>query len=111
MLFQLQSWQGCNDYASQLCLPYLFDAWHSIGVEKVRKFTAARLERGLDILENAWKGQQLVPVYPSSMRGINMALVQLPQHLQLGAEFADKIQVWSSLVFLFEESMFIFAFD
>lgn len=86
-------WQGCNDYASALTLPYLFKAWEAVGVEKARQYASQQLWNGIDLLLDAWDITNSNRICSKDLHSGNMALVELPKHLQLGEAWADPIQV------------------
>eukprot|EP00049_Salpingoeca_infusionum_P018715 m.358474 g.358474 ORF g.358474 m.358474 type:complete len:489 (+) comp18154_c0_seq1:239-1705(+) len=71
-------WDGCRDYSSILSLPGCFHFWTAFGRTNVREYTHSLVASVAADLRDAWNTD---PLCPSSMHA-NMAMVELPQHLQ-----------------------------
>ena len=47
-------WDGCRDYAGELCLPYVIDFWEHTGPCEVRAYCGRLIRGATDLLCEAW---------------------------------------------------------
>jgi isopenicillin-N epimerase len=78
-------WDGCRDYAAALSVPAVLDYWEQQGVANVQSQIKDKLDAAVALLGELWHSPcSPITLAPMSVHSPMMALVRLPEHLQIG---------------------------